>query len=325
MLKLCPPRGPKHPHYVVRGSYLHVKRLYRSTGTAEKALARKFLLKWKAEIESGAFEPEPAGPNFATAMTSYIQAGGEQRFLNPLLEYFKARPLDKIKQADVDKAAEVLYPNGTPQTRNRQVYSPVAAILHHAGLNPGFRRPKGAASKPRQVYLVEDDAFRLLVAAEAMDARFGAFCTYLLYTGSRLSEGLKLDWRDINLADSVAFARDTKNGELRTVFLPEAAVAALANLPGDRKGRPFPWSKGRPLHNKLKKAAADAAVDLPGIAYHIFRHTYGAWMRRYAKLDTAGLVATGTWKSRDAAAVYEHVDFTEEAMKASLLPVRKRV
>ena len=64
-----------------------------------------------------------------------------------------------------------------------------------------------------------------------------------------------------------------------------------------------------------------ACVTIPDrVAFHIFRHTYGSWMRRYGGLDTSGLVATGAWKSREAARIYEHVETSEEARKADLLP-----
>lgn len=52
-----------------------------------------------------------------------------------------------------------------------------------------------------------------------------------------------------------------------------------------------------------------------------FRHTWWAWLRRYAGLDTTGLVATGAWRSRQAAAVYEHAVQSEEARKADALPI----
>ena len=75
----------------------------------------------------------------------------------------------------------------------------------------------------------------------------------------------------------------------------------------------------------LSDAAGNVRIFLPErTAFHIFRHTYGAWMRRYSGLDTTGLVATGAWRSRQAAAVYEHASPTEEARKADLLPVRKK-
>ncbi len=44
-------------------------------------------------------------------------------------------------------------------------------------------------------------------------------------------------------------------------------------------------------------------------------------MRRYAGLDTTGLVETGAWRSRQAAAVYEHAIQSEEARRADALPI----
>jgi integrase len=58
--------------------------------------------------------------------------------------------------------------------------------------------------------------------------------------------------------------------------------------------------------------------------FHLFRHTWATWMRRYGGLDTSGLLETGAWRDRSSAARYEHLDATEEAQKADLLPVMKR-
>jgi integrase len=257
---------------------------------------------------------------------SYLRAGGEARFLGPLNEYFQVTPLDKIDQAAIDLAATTLYPNATAASRNRQVYTPVSAILKHAGREKALRRPKGARGKLRLHWLQIEDAFALLDAAAALEPRFGALCVYLLYTGCRLSEALRLEWPDVDLSNSFAYVRDTKNGDPRPVFLPPVVVAALANLPKPDENIPklFRYTKGRWLYRLLDKAATASGVTIPdGIAFHIFRHSYAAWMRRHAGLDTSGLVATGAWKSPDAARVYEHVEFSEEAAKAALLPTRK--
>jgi hypothetical protein len=42
-----------------------------------------------------------------------------------------------------DRAAAVLYPNSTPQTRNRRFYTPVSAVLKRAGVTRQIKRPKG--------------------------------------------------------------------------------------------------------------------------------------------------------------------------------------
>jgi integrase len=321
-LTLVPPR-PSNPNYAIRGSYLHVKRLYRSTGTPEKRLAEQALRKLKRDIESGAFSPE-VGPTFASAAMSYLRAGGETRFLGPLNEYFQVTPLDKINQAAIDLAATTIYPNADAATRNRQVYTPVSAILKHAGIDKELRRPKGARGKLRLFWLQPEALFKLFDAAETLEPRFGALCVFLFYTGCRLSEALDLKWSKVQLQDGFAYVGKTKNGDPRPVFLPPAAVATLANIPGD--GKVFGYTKGRWVYRLLNKASEASGVLIPnGIAFHIFRHSYGALMRRHAGLDTSGLVATGAWKSHDAARIYEHVEFSEEATKAALLPTRKRV
>lgn len=352
-LRLYPPRGPKNPYYIVRGSYWGVKGIYRSTGTAGLKEARAFLKKTIDNIKSGAFPaPEASTNTFSAAMTSYVNAGGDDRFLDPIHEMIGVLPLEKINQAKVDAVAVELYPNATPATRNRQVYTPVSAVLRHAGIVAGIRRPKGAQGTPRTAYLTEDEAFRFLDAAEALQPRFGALCVFYLYTGCRLSEALRLTWADVDLSRGHALIRETKNGEPRPVFLPEAVVASLANLnslgvaggastsPGTQarvksvqasstslgaNSRVFRFAKAGRLYDLFREAAANAGLTIPPrVAFHLFRHTWGVMMRRYAGLDTSGLVATGAWKSHDAARIYEHVEISVEAQKASMLPVRRR-
>jgi integrase len=73
----------------------------------------------------------------------------------------------------------------------------------------------------------------------------------------------------------------------------------------------------------LADAMHAAGVSFPPRqrGFHLFRHTWATWMRRYGGLDTSALLETGAWRSRAAASRYEHLDATEEARKANLLPV----
>jgi integrase len=145
-------------------------------------------------------------------------------------------------------------------------------------------------------------------------------CGFLLYTGCRLSEALRVRPQDLDLPRGFACVGKTKNGEPRPVHLPPQVVAELANL--ELNGRTvFGFAKGGALYKLLAQATTAAGVTIPErVAFHIFRHTYGAWCRRYANMDTSGLVATGAWKSHQAARVYEHVDVSEEARKSDLFP-----
>lgn len=318
-LHLVAPRHGKSSNWTVKGSHLGVF-LNKSAGTPDKRLAARMLAKFRTEIENGTLA-ETHAPNFADAVTSYIGHGGARRFVSPLLEHFKTTPLRAITQQALDHAAIKLYPNHTPATRNRQVYTPVSAILRHAGepLN-ALRRPKGSTGTRRTTHLSREDAFALIRAGTQLDARFGALLTFLLYTGARLGEALALDWADVDLARGLVLIRQTKTERPRTAVLPANVVKVLDALP--RGQSVFRFSKGGHLYKLLGEAAEAAGVPFPErVAFHLFRHTWATWMRRYAGLDTAALVETGAWKSRASASVYEHLDASEEAHKVQHLPV----
>jgi len=327
-LKLVPPRKDKGkaPRYYIRGTYLG-QYVDRSAGTSERRVAKQVLDKIKHQIERGEFA-QPGEPTFLSAAHAYMKAGGEARFVEPLLLHFKELPLKAIDQAAIDLAAAALHPNAPASTRNRQVYSPVSAILKQAGIEFKLKRPKGWRGNAATGWLWPEQAFRLFQCADRLDAEFGAFLRTLCYTGMRLSEALNLTCDNTRLSESFAFASETKNGDPRPVFLPPVVVEALANLPAglERPGqRVFRFTKGGRLYSLLRAAARDAGVALPPRqAFHLFRHTWATWMRRYGQLDTTGLVGTGAWRDAASARRYEHVDVTEESRKAILLPTERK-
>jgi integrase len=320
-LKLYPPR-PGHPNWTIRGTYLK-RYVERSSGTGDRKVAAKILKKLEGEIERGEFA-EPGEPTFASAAAAYMKAGGERKYMKKLLEHFGDTPISRINQSAIDHAAAALYPNGTGATRNRSVYTPVCAVLRRGGVRLDLTRPHGSGGNRATAWLWPEQAEAIFDEAEKLNRDFAALLIVLCYTGMRLSEALGLTWNDVRLSDGFGYVPDSKNGEPRAVFFPPVAVAALGNLEHCRD-TVFRFSKGGHLYNLLKAVAFKASVDLPErSAFHIFRHTYATWMRRYAGLDTKGLVATGAWKDRKSADRYEHVQVSEEARKAILLPTKAR-
>lgn len=340
-LKLKPPRPGKTPYWSVRGTYLGVA-VDRSTGLADRAKAARLLRKWQEDIERGEFT-RPGAPTFLSAAVAYLKAGGERRFIQPLLAHFAETALASIDQAAIDDAALLLYPNASPATRNRQVYTPVSAILKRAKVDIDLARPAGSAGTARTRWLWPEQAFSIFRAADEIDPEFSILLIAYTYCGPRLSEllGARFTCNDLRLSESFAFIGVTKNGDPRPVFLPPVVVAALANHPRgtDRGSEPvFRFSKSGRLYFWLATACA-VASGLPRLAtsrrnpfpaydphpldfvgFHTLRHTWATWMRRYAGMDTTGLVATGVWRDRKSAARYEHVVVSEEAERAALLP-----
>lgn len=325
-LKLKPPRAGKTPYYSIRGTHLG-KYVDRSAKTGNRALAQRLLKKIERDIESGSFI-DRAEPTFTTAALAYMQAGGERRFLKPLLEHFRDTPLRDIDQIAIDGAAEALYPDASAATRNRQVYSPVSAICRRAGRKLTLHRPRGSAGNAQTVWLWPEQAYRLFEEAEKIDKEFAALLITLCYTGMRLSEALKLTWNDVRLEDGYAYITKTKNSEPRPVFLPPVVVAALSDYSGhDRAGerKSFRFQKSGHLYSLLRVAAIRAGVELPPRgAFHILRHTYATWMRRYAGADEQSLIATGAWKDKKSVSRYTHTVIQEEARRAEMLPTPER-
>jgi len=329
-LKLVSPRPGKTPNWSIRGTYLGV-RVDRSAGTPRQSLAQREKRRIEQQIEAGRYDPAPE-KTFAEAVCSYVKKGGDPRFLTPLLEHLGLKPLSQIDQDVVDATAEDLYPDATNATRNRQVYTPINAVLRGSKVEISLRRPKGHEGKKRSRFLKPDEAERLLTAAQRACPEFGAYLTLLLYTGLRLSEPFIIKRSEVWLEKSFLHCGMTKNGDPRAVHLPPAAVRALAALPprdkerirrrrdesatdwdrrvDEEEERLFSLRKGKRLYQLFDAARAEAGLR-NDVTFHILRHTYGAWMRRYAGMGARELLQTGAWKDIKSVMRYDHADTTE--------------
>ena len=167
-LKLVPPRAGKTPFWSIRGTYLGCY-LERSTGSREKAFAAKILAKLKRDIESGVLSGTKA-VGFAAAAAAYMKAGGDGKYLAPLIKHFLHTPVADIDQIMIDNAAAELYPTATAATRNRQVYTPVSAVLKRAGIERQIKRPKGWRGRKLTHWLTPEQAVRIFEATDRIDA-----------------------------------------------------------------------------------------------------------------------------------------------------------
>jgi integrase len=285
--------------------------------------AAKILKLWKDEIELGTFA-KAGEPIFLDAAVNYMAETGNERFVQPIVDYFGHKRLSEIDQQAIDQAAVRLHPGATPQTRNRQIHTVISAILKHAGVDGKLKRPKGWRGTKRTDWLKPEQAFRVFREARKIDPEFEVFLITLCYTGIRLSEGLNLLVDRVELAESFAYVVETKNEDPRGVFLPPVVVQALKRHPRglSRPGeRVFRFTKCGRLYTLLKAVKKAAGIDVSFLTFHIFCHTWATWMRRYGGLDKTGLIATGRWRDEASVGRYTHVVVSEESRKAVLLPV----
>jgi len=360
-LTLRPPRPGKTPNYEIRGTYLRVF-VERSAGTSEKRLAEKKLRELKQAIERGDFRStDTASPRtFLAAAVAYLKAGGEGRFIGPIIEMtgkhsLRDRAVNDIDQMMIDNAAATLYPNATPQTCNRQFYTPVSAVLRRAGIEKEIKRPKNWRGKRSISKLEPEQAFALMDAAYGLDSEFGLLCKTLLYTGMRIGEALAARLRDLNLDRATLYVPESKNGEARTVYLPPPVVSAFKaalpraarpnratsrkSLPRGAAGRSqrdagvpflkrpldvklFRFHQGGRLRKLLATAMKQASLSFPPRqgGFHLFCHTYGTWMVRYGSADNFALTRTRRWKDARSAEIYVHTEVTAEARRADMFP-----
>ena len=145
----------------------------------------------------------------------------------------------------------------------------------------GGRVKKLTENLGRQRVLTDDEAARLLTAAEASEwPMLRLFLRVLMTTGARRSEVNGLRWSDLRLEDKVAILPRTKNGEPRALPLVGDVRAELAAA-YERRPEDSDFIFYDPRNPKRAKTV-DAAwlacrkaagLDGEGIVLHSLRHT----------------------------------------------------
>ncbi len=307
------------PNWYLRGTVKGIV-VDESTGVRSLAAAEEIRAIREAEILREVIHGPQATKTFAEAALHYMENGGDACHLIPVLQYFGETKLSQIGQAEVVAAAKKLgkKKDGTmkaPQTVNRQVYTPVSAVMNHAARlkwcpKPVFARPSQPNGRVR--YLTFDEAERLIAAAAP---HLRPLVIFLLHTGARLSEALYLDWQHVDLVARRVEFHNTKNGESRGVPLHERVVAALKGT-AHTQGAVFRRPDGKPYESRggkgggqVKKAWGSMIkrAKIEDFSPHDCRHTWATWFYKSSR-DSLGLMRAGGWKSERMVARYAHLN-----------------
>lgn len=284
-------------NWYLRGSVRGVP-VFESTGTDSKKAAEEIRTRREAEVLDASIHGKRAVGTFMQAAVIYLEAGGSPRFVGSydeaagkwdgLIGHFGTTKLSNIGQIELDAAARVLYPKASPETRNRQVYTPFIAIWKKAetrGLCEVRRweRPRMNA-KPRDRWATQEEVAAMVAAASP---HMAPLVVFLAYTGARMSEALNLDWSDVSEARQWIVFRETKRkDEDRGVPLHPCVLDALKAIKG-REGRVFLTPKGLPYHDTQKLAGGQVKTawagmcrraEVAGLTPHSMRHTFSTWL-----------------------------------------------
>lgn len=333
-LKLIP--GRKSPNFYIRGTF-RGQSIEETTGTADKKVAELLFAKRVAELEHQFVYGKEFSVTFIEAALDYLEyGGGEKRFLKPVVDHFGKCLLRSINQDAIDKAATKLLPNASNATKNRQVFTPVSAILRHGArkgwcVEPNLLRPD-VKSKPIR-WITPEEAERLIANCPP---HLRSLVIFLLYTGARAGEALWLDWSQVDLGMGQAIFLETKNGEPRGVPLHPRVIDDLLKK-NCREGPVFLTHLGQPYTRPNADqdddtsagsrigTAFSSACKRAGIANftpHCCRHTWATWHYQMNR-DLTALQKLGGWKSVEMVLRYAHTNVAEHAQSINKLPWEK--
>lgn len=290
--------------------------IYESTGCNSKSQAEAYRHRRESQILNRHAHGKAATLTFAEAALTYIQAGGETRFLEKILEFFgEAQLVADLDNSRVQDAAAAIYPNAQPATVNRQLITPISAVVAMAaenGLaeNRKYRRYKAKGARTR--WLQSGEMRRLLQKA---DPHLVPILACLIGSGARTSEVLKAEVDDFYPDTGEIWLPETKSGHPRMVQLPRRSLDLIFahGIPAD--GKLFRTPKGgayvvRENSGGNFAASFNKARDAAGLGQdvtpHVLRHTWATWF--YASTQDYGrLLDLGGWRTTSTAERYRKI------------------
>ncbi|MGA0541055.1 tyrosine-type recombinase/integrase [Neotabrizicola sp. VNH66] len=276
------------------------RRIRRSTGTTERALAQEIAAKIESDEHRQRLYGAEAVATMSQAMLAYLEADKPTRFLNRIAGHWKDTRLSAIKPETIRRAARTLYPDASPATWNRQVIVPTQAVINYAaGL--GWCHPirvKRFPVDPKLKTPATVEWVRAFASQAVVDGlpHLAALALFMFATGSRVGQACSLTWNKVDLAACKAVLYTAKPKPwTRIAHLPPELVAAIARIPSNRQGDEtvFGYAERSSLKDPWKNV-----IKRAGIAYlspHCCRHGFATSML-HRGYDVKTVAARGGWK-----------------------------
>ncbi|MEM6681838.1 MAG: tyrosine-type recombinase/integrase [Pseudomonadota bacterium] len=282
--------------------------LDKSTGTSDQEEADAIKDQIVAKIKRQTITGKEASSLFGELVVSYLEDGGDARFLEKPMDYYEFTPFDEITDEMIIEDGRVAYPGRKASTIRRNWDTPIRAVLRH---HTAPKRRK-AEDEGRIYFFTPEQADKLIeaysVGRYATDLWGRALITFLFGQGSRVGETLSIDAKDdLSLQHGYAILRDTKNKSQRKLTLIPRVVTALRTLPNIGEpgplfrrfdGKPFAEkvNRGGQIRTRFNRAVADIGMNPRLYTPHVCRHSWATWFYSQTK-DEKRLRDEGGWKS----------------------------
>lgn len=291
--------------------YIGGKR-YRKTFKAPSADAAK---EYRAKVEKEQWERVALGREYEGTLTEcanlYLEKGGEQRFLIPLIKRWGDMKVKDLTEAIVSKAAHETYSGCQPSTIKRQFYVPLNAIIAAGGrakLCPMLRFDPPRVPK-KEVDFAEDEWMRTFIANAHF--RIAATVLFMTMTGARVSEACRVEVRDVDWTGYVTL-RKTKTGRSRRVKCPPFVMNMIAPLCEGKERGDLVFEYGGETPRSSVNTAIKRVCQRAGIRYlsshKCGRHAFAARLLRQGESLRVVQDAGGWATIKMVAETYGHIE-----------------
>lgn len=307
-LKLIEPRTGRTQFWYIRGT-LYGRTVDASTKARDKKTAQRFKEQFELRLaKADAEKSSPATFRVAAEMYRNYRKPKKQDagWIDKLVGEIGDLRLSDIRQHTLIDAANDLYPNTTPATKNRQCLVMASSILHYAAENnlcPYIKVRKFKEKAPEPRALSKEQAKTLMAAAEGP---MYVILVWLFYQGWRIGDTLRLKWSDIDLKESTVKYHIGKSDEWRVMPLHSRTANALEIFLGKRVGRVFPWSNKSNFYRVLRPFMREHKFKFTP---HMARHSFATWLANEG-VSPLEIMEAGGWKDHKSVLRYAKLDPT---------------
>lgn len=271
--------------------YHNGRRHRRSTGTADKALATKILKKIEGDLVSERFGFE--FPRSSVSLKEFAEAHLEHAKINKAHGTFRGirNSLRKFHELTGNKSIRSITPADAENYKNSRIKS-----VKKDTVNTEIRWLKAAFARAVKLEYIERNPFRdvqlfridqktpVFLNIEEIDKFLSVmtkrdhktFFQFLLYTGCRREEALKITWDKIDIEGRKIKIIAKKTGKLRTIPIGDRLLEILKEHKAGQKGSKKLFNFGRGtvfyvFHKYKKLARIEKYFNL-----HSLRHTFAS-------------------------------------------------
>lgn len=246
--------------------------------------------------------PIRSARTFAEAAASYLEHGGENRYLPKIIDYLGDRLLVTIYPFDLQQMAIALYPDALNSTKNRQALTPARSVILH-GYERGwcnlirvrkFKEEPPTRKKPASPTWLH--AFTRQCEKDGL-MHLAALVLFMAQTGARVSEATALRFTEVDYAHRQALLLKTKTGTNSPRSLTDELALRMQKLQEGRSAddRVFRYKCRHSVNERIRKVCERAGISYKS-SHACGRHSF-ATNAIDNGIDVKTAMMAGDWKS----------------------------